>query len=776
MPKDSDLGHGNEAKSTDSRQIYKKRLCFDFMSFRKTEGSNGWFQTICPYDSHFNKRTKMCISANMKNPVYINKADSEVEYKNLENMTPFIQNVMVGIKTAVYRASGILHYFMSGVKRIFDNELLNHLQKLISVSNFNTDLLCSVKLESKSIKSIPIDVVPKDGDLDLGNGAKSHTNWQNYKKLSCADSLPFQKAQESIGWNQTTYQYDDHLNNRTEMCISARTKNPVYIKKVVSEVEYKQLENLTPIIQKVMVGNNTEVYRTSPIIHYYMSKVKRIFDNVMLKYRQKVAVFGEFSSVYKSMLAVSMWNSSFFLKPLQPVDSLYAVKPHVKRHLNFNQFQQRDESSDQYEFILGCKDSLYVETISHFGDEEQDPNPNKNLFSKLKSKIHLELRRIQEMAGLGVKKSMSLAKAVISRAVCDGEPSNISYASIGTCNPVKQLRTSMDMFNDKYSLSQIKLGDGRNGGVFLAKSKSNGREVAVKIVNLEDLIRDEISGISIPAEIYWLKKVKDINGCLKYIDYYYDEKNAIIVTEFQENWLSLDVFIYIMIHFKEQLQKHGIRDNWLTECLVLKIFQQIVSIVAKLEECGIAHRDLRANNMLIDVNFNVTLIDFDVARKMEDEITNPVLIYDHWFPPSEINSYHRTMKEKYNTLNYDFSESDKEIMEEMKRLYAIGPMTTWSLGVILAQLLLLEPDTFWESADSISEAVESRIYECSVSPLVRKLLFMCLNQDPNKRPSTKEILDYLNLNLPYIINNQIKENKKFSFKRIESNIEYMIED
>jgi len=70
------------------------------------------------------------------------------------------------------------------------------------------------------------------------------------------------------------------------------------------------------------------------------------------------------------------------------------------------------------------------------------------------------------------------------------------------------------------------------------------------------------------------------------------------------------------------------------------------------------------------------------------------------------------MNEKYNTLSYRLlSESDKKkIMEEMNRLYAIGPMTTWSLGVILAQLLLVEPGTFWESAHSISEAVESRTY------------------------------------------------------------------
>jgi len=38
------------------------------------------------------------------------------------------------------------------------------------------------------------------------------------------------------------------------------------------------------------------------------------------------------------------------------------------------------------------------------------------------------------------------------------------------------------------------------------------------------------------------------------------------------------------------------------------------------------------------------------------------------------------------------------------------------------------------------------------------------------------MLDYLNLNLPYINNNQIKENKRFSFKRIGSDIEPVFGD
>jgi serine/threonine protein kinase len=100
----------------------------------------------------------------------------------------------------------------------------------------------------------------------------------------------------------------------------------------------------------------------------------------------------------------------------------------------------------------------------------------------------------------------------------------------------------------------------------------------------------------------------------------------------------------------------------------------------------------------------------------------------------------------------------------MTRLYGIGPVTTWTLGIILAELSFIEPETFWESTHL--KALESKISASSISPLAKNLLFMCLNKDPNKRPNTKEILEYLQLNLRYIENNKtgISESKRFCAK------------
>ncbi|KAK2711049.1 hypothetical protein QYM36_012275 [Artemia franciscana] len=404
-----------------------------------------------------------------------------------------------------------------------------------------------------------------------------------------------------------------------------------------------------------------------------------------------------------------------------------------------------------------------------------------------KNKVKRSFDSIQRKAVVGMKNIIDRVKAMISQAKCDNVlVPNINHLSSSSCNPVKSLRTSIEMFNDDFCLSETVIGKGRNGEVLLASYRQcNRKKVAVKIVKLEDNVKvqDPISGVVIPIEIYWLKKVQNIEGCQKCVAFYFDEKNAVIVTEYQENTVDLCKFIYdMLIPIKEQI-KHEVSDRCLSECEVIKkfqkeilnecevliIFQQIVSIVARLEECGIIHGDLKADNILIDGNFKVTLIDFDASTYMEEKIVKGALRFDNIYPPSELKGHHQRMKEKYNTHKYEFiSESDKKIAEEMTRLYEIGPVTTWTLGAILAQLLLLEPIIFWESTDL--KALESKISASSISPPVKNLLFMCLNQDPNKRPNTKEILEYLYLNLPYIINNKKEISKKLESERFSIKI------
>jgi len=54
------------------------------------------------------------------------------------------------------------------------------------------------------------------------------------------------------------------------------------------------------------------------------------------------------------------------------------------------------------------------------------------------------------------------------------------------------------------------------------------------------------------------------------------------------------------------------------ETLARSVFRQIVEGVSHMHSCGIAHMDLKLDNILIDDNFNAKVIDFDVSQSMTD--------------------------------------------------------------------------------------------------------------------------------------------------------------
>jgi len=115
------------------------------------------------------------------------------------------------------------------------------------------------------------------------------------------------------------------------------------------------------------------------------------------------------------------------------------------------------------------------------------------------------------------------------------------------------------MFNDDYCLRETVKGKERNGEVLFASDRQYSRKkIVVKIVKLEDnaKIRDEISGVLIQKEIYWLKKVQNIEGCQKCVAFHVDEKkNTVTVTEYQENTMDLCRFIYNrLIPIKEHIK------------------------------------------------------------------------------------------------------------------------------------------------------------------------------------------------------------------------------
>ena len=92
-----------------------------------------------------------------------------------------------------------------------------------------------------------------------------------------------------------------------------------------------------------------------------------------------------------------------------------------------------------------------------------------------------------------------------------------------------------------------------------------------------------------------MQQVKDVSGVIKLLDYF-DTPDSFYVV--MERFNSKNLFDFIT----EQgpLPEHLVRD----------LFMQLVDTVIKCHEKGVVHRDIKDENILIDINtFKIKLID-----------------------------------------------------------------------------------------------------------------------------------------------------------------------
>ena len=50
------------------------------------------------------------------------------------------------------------------------------------------------------------------------------------------------------------------------------------------------------------------------------------------------------------------------------------------------------------------------------------------------------------------------------------------------------------------------------------------------------------------------------------------------------------------------------------------MFAQLINVMQFMQEKGVMHRDLKPQNIMLDENFNVKVIDFGDARKVDEPL------------------------------------------------------------------------------------------------------------------------------------------------------------
>jgi serine/threonine protein kinase len=228
--------------------------------------------------------------------------------------------------------------------------------------------------------------------------------------------------------------------------------------------------------------------------------------------------------------------------------------------------------------------------------------------------------------------------------------------------------------NALYEVKDV-IGSGGFGVVYAAKRKSDGLEVAVKEVSKDS---DTLTNNNVPLEVALMQQVNDVPGVIKLIDYFDTADSFYIV---MERFNSKDLFDFI----SEQ--------GPLSEALSRDLFSQLVNTVSECHKKGVVHRDIKDENILMDIKAGKTkLIDFGSGAIIENRVYQEFKGTRVYSPPEWINC----------------------------RAYTAEALTVWSLGILLYDMVC--GDIPFESEHEISTARLVWFKQLSLSNQVKDII------------------------------------------------------
>ena len=244
----------------------------------------------------------------------------------------------------------------------------------------------------------------------------------------------------------------------------------------------------------------------------------------------------------------------------------------------------------------------------------------------------------------------------------------------------------------KYSLD-AQIGEGGLGVVYQGVRRSDGVPVAIKVVKKARCNKFTPDGT--PWEVALLAKVQDVPGVVQMLDYYNHADAYYIV---MEKFGGGDLFDYILVR------------GGLNEDPARKIFKQVLDTTMECYNRGIAHRDIKDENILLDHDTLTTkVIDFGEATFVRPEKFKKFLGTPENSPPEWL----------------------------INREYTLKGLMPWLLGVLL--FTLASGQAPFEKTQQIERMDIDWSLLKGCSPDLQSLVHGCLTRDPCKRMTLQEV-------------------------------------
>jgi TolB-like protein/Flp pilus assembly protein TadD/predicted Ser/Thr protein kinase len=263
--------------------------------------------------------------------------------------------------------------------------------------------------------------------------------------------------------------------------------------------------------------------------------------------------------------------------------------------------------------------------------------------------------------------------------------------------PVEDLSRGV-MFAGRYEIIE-ELGKGGMGKVFRVEDTQTREEIALKLIKPE-IAADKKTLERFRNELTTARKIRHKNICGMY-DLNEEKGTSYITMEYVPG---------------EDLGNFMRRSGRLAVSKIVSIARQVCEGLSEAHGLGVVHRDLKPSNIMIDDLGNAKIMDFGIARSVEEPgITGSGIMI--------------------GTPRYMSPEqAGGEAVDERSDIY--------SLGVMLYEMATGEPPFKAESPLALAmkhkaePPADPRILNLQIPEPLAQLILRCLNKDPDQRPDS----------------------------------------
>ena len=372
--------------------------------------------------------------------------------------------------------------------------------------------------------------------------------------------------------------------------------------------------------------------------------------------------------------------------------------------LNNNDDGQNKENNNKITFTFNSD----LENINNENDNINSFNANNNKIfqvepesSRLKS-TNIK-RMIKKNSFENEKKKDGVSEINKKLRTLSSSPYTIKATMNKNINTYFNPRQNENIIS-QYEIGKI-IGKGAYAVVKICKNKITQEKFAIKIYEKKNL-KDHIIKKCITKEIEILKKLNHPN-IIKLYDVFYTDKYISLIQELV-NGISLRDY-----YNSEIRNQKGISENKYKFLTI--IFKQILSAFDLIHKKGIAHRDIKLENILMTKNNEIKIIDFGFG--MYNPRNNPQKFFcgtPNYMAPEII------MKKEYNGQKADI----------------------WSIGVLIYKLFCADfPFKGKNQKELYTQIIKGKFKIKDYVPEdVKKIIDKMIKVKPNQRISCEQAL------------------------------------